>query len=131
MLRCARSCFPRFEQRRLIALHERVHANRHHVGTAVAFCRVLSVVDPPLGGEVNRLGAVEAVIKAAMIAERECDHDLSFLLRYLVVGNSFVLQPFRIHQRRFVPEKCAAHLSGGGKSGSSEFFKLPTEAWRN
>ena len=43
-------------------------------------CGLLSVVDPARNGKVSRLGTVEAVIVASMVAVRECDYEFACLL---------------------------------------------------
>lgn len=44
-----------------------------------------AVVDPAQTGEVGGFGAVKAVVEASVVAVRKRDHELSGLLRYLIV----------------------------------------------
>ena len=43
----------------------------------------LAIINPPQGGKIGRLGAVESVIEAGMVAIGKGDHELPGLLRDL------------------------------------------------
>lgn len=74
---------PQLVSIRLQTLHEHVHRNLDRVGHAGAVGAALSVLDPALGRKVGRLGAVEALVEAGVVAVRECDDELARLLRDL------------------------------------------------
>lgn len=43
-------------------------------------CRLFSVIDPSLGGEVGRLSTVESMVETGVVAKRECHNELPGLL---------------------------------------------------
>lgn len=114
---------------RLETFHERVHRNLDHVLAAGALRGALAVLHPTFGGEIRRLGAVEAVIEAGVVAVRERDHYLALLLRDLVVGYGVLLEDLGGDEGHLVAQEGLAGLVTAGEEAVGQTFQSAAVLW--
>jgi len=84
---------------RLQSTHKHVHRDLDRVRHAVTVGAPLAVLDPPLRGKIGRLGAVEALVEASVVAVWERDHDFPRLLCNLKISK---LQLYKLRQSTIV-----------------------------
>ena len=85
--------------------HEGVHGEGHLRLAAAALRGRFAVIDPARGGEIDGLGAVEAVVEARVVAVGEGHHELARLLRDPTEGDAVVPEHRGRDERRLVAQE--------------------------
>ena len=87
---------------------ESLHVDAHSVLLAAAVVGLLAPRDPVLVGEVGRLGAIEALVEAPVVAVREGDDELPRFLHCVGDGDRLSHQHRRCDHRVLVPQELGA-----------------------